>query len=116
MTDLASRRDPQSSPQRRRSDRVAVDLVTVVLRDGRPDLEVRLVDLSPFGFHARHSESHLARDDRLRIDLPLLGDMPARVIWTIKGCFGCRFSVPIEERAYLRLLAVVRACDTGWRR
>lgn len=45
------------------------------------------------------SEVALAVDERIDVDLPQVGAIPARVIWASGGYFGCQFDAPISTAA-----------------
>ncbi|MBT2187701.1 PilZ domain-containing protein [Sphingobium nicotianae] len=103
----------QGQEQRRQSVREPVDLPTSVVRRGREPQPVRLVDISPFGLHARFHGNSFARGEHLHIELPLIGPVKAQVMWGLKGCFGCKFLMPIDARTFLRLLAAMRSGQDG---
>lgn len=104
----------QGLAQRRQSGRESVDLPAMVIRPGRDQQPVRLVDISPFGLHARFHGSGFGRGEHLHVDLPLIGPVKAQVMWGLKGCFGCKFMMPIDARTFLRLLATIRSCGEDW--
>ena len=104
----------QSHEQRRQSSREPVDLPAAVIRPGREQQPVRLVDISPFGLHARFNGGSFHRGEYLHVDLPLIGPVKAQVMWGLKGCFGCKFVMPIDARTYLRLLATIHTCGEDW--
>ncbi|OJY71121.1 MAG: hypothetical protein BGP16_10995 [Sphingobium sp. 66-54] len=109
MPETARQADEHQHASRRQVARDLVDLGTVLIRNGGDEVAVRLVDLSRKGFHARCASPQFARGDVVTVRLPLVGFIPGRVMWGLKGCFGCQFSVPLDERTYLRLLARIRA-------
>ena len=109
MAEVAKQTDLTGYAQRRQTARDLVDFDTMVLRPGNVRLDVRLVDLSPKGFHARCGAARFERGEPVSLRLPLVGLVQARVMWSLRGCFGCQFIVPVDARAYLDLLAIVRA-------
>ena len=109
MSETARQAGERPRAARRQVARDLVDLETVLIRNGGDEGPVRLVDLSRKGFHARCADLRFARGDVVTLRLPLVGFIPGRVMWGLKGCFGCQFSVPLDERTYLRLLARIRA-------
>lgn len=109
MSETARQAEARPHIARRQVARDLVDLETLLIRNGGDEVAVRLVDLSRKGFHARCAGPRFARGDVVTLRLPLVGFVPGRVMWGLKGCFGCQFSVPLDERTYLRLLARIRA-------
>jgi hypothetical protein len=114
MAETATQLGQQWQAQRRQTSREMVDLPTRASRPGREPLPVRLVDLSPFGLHARFQGGSFQRGEHLQIALPLVGEVRGQVMWGLKGCFGCKFALPIDARTYLRLLAAIRDCGEDW--
>jgi hypothetical protein len=87
----------------RRSDRVERALVAAVCRDGRPDAEVTLDNLSPLGFRMSavaglkaYAFFYLKVGPELRF--------PAQVRWCQDGFAGCEFPRGLTSRQYLQLL------------
>ena len=110
----AAKKIEQGHEQRRQSVREAVDLPATIRRPGREPQPVRLVDISPFGLHARFHGNSFQRGEHLHVDLPLIGPIKAQVMWGLKGCFGCKFLMPIDARTFLRLLATMHSCGEDW--
>lgn len=110
MTETLPRMPDEGRPnQRRTTGRDPVDHETIVLRPGEVRIDVRLIDLSARGFHARCGLARFDRGESIRLQLPLVSTLPARVMWSVRGCFGGQFQLPIDARTYLDLLAQVRA-------
>ena len=84
-----------------------VDLLTAVSRGRQFIIEGRIVDISPFGCHVR-TQGVFEPYDRIRILLPLVGDVEAFVAWSLNGCFGARFSEAISKAAYPQILAAIK--------
>lgn len=99
---------------RRRMPRDEVDLVTMATRTGKIRISVRLVDISPLGFHCRSAET-FERGEKIRILLPLVGDIEAEIAWALKGCFGGWFNENISSATYPRLLATIKTGRNDWR-
>lgn len=107
MAETNAKIEQQTHAQRRQVARDLIDVETILIRNGAKQLTVRLVDLSPKGFHARSGAARFERGEVVTLDLPLVGLMPGRVMWGLKGCFGAQFSVPIDARIYQVLLAQI---------
>lgn len=99
--------------QRRRIERDHCELNTLLSHKRSTRLPARIADISRFGCSI-HAEGVFTRDDRLRVLLPLLGDVHARVAWTLTGCFGCWFDVPIGEDRYAHVLAAIKTASDDW--
>jgi hypothetical protein len=115
MAEAARRTEQDSYAQRRQPSRKAVDLSSIVLRPGRAPLDVRIVDISPFGFHARFQNETFQRGEMLHVELPLIGTTKAQIMWSLKGCFGCKFLLPIDAGTFLKLLRAMRGRDEDGR-
>ena len=102
------------SSQRRQVVRDEVDFITLSTLNGRIKDRVRVVDLSPLGFSVRSSASAI-RGDRLRLLLPVVGDVEAQVAWALKGCMGGWFTRPIAHDSYALLLAAVKTGNAEWK-
>lgn len=102
------RRLVAAQEDRRRAPREDVDFVTTLIRGDGSTLTVRVVDLSPVGFHAKVLNP-LDAGERVHIDLPIVGTIEAKTAWTLKGCFGCWFVRPIALGTFATMLAEIRA-------
>lgn len=87
----------------RRADRVDRSISAVVVRNGQPDLEVTVHNLSPHGFRmspagdlAQFSFFYLRFRDGIVI--------PAQVRWSDSVYSGCEFPKPLTSRQYLKVL------------
>jgi hypothetical protein len=103
----------QVLPDDRFIDRDIIDLNTIITQRANNQLQARLVDMSPFGFHGRGAHK-LSKGEVIRVILPLVGDVKARVAWTLIDCFGGLFIHPIDERIYPRLLATIKTGRQEW--
>lgn len=92
--------------ERRRTPRDDVDFITSVLIGGGEIISVRLVDISPMGFHAR-SHRQFERGETVTLNLPLVGPVSAQVAWALTGCFGCWVEHKIPIGTYARLLPLL---------
>ncbi|HZV19700.1 MAG TPA: PilZ domain-containing protein [Sphingobium sp.] len=109
MSEPSRQADQSPHASRRQVARDLVDFESALILNGGVEVIVRLVDLSRKGFHARCANPRFIRDDVVTVCLPLVGFLPGRVMWGLKGCFGAQFSVPLDERTYLRVLTRIRA-------
>ncbi len=105
MAETKKQIDEQAHGQRRQIARDLIDFETSLIRGGGKQIAVHLVDLSPKGFHARTAASRFERGEVVSLRLPIIGLVPGRVMWGLKGCFGAQFSIPIDARHYLELIA-----------
>lgn len=101
------------STQRRQAIREKVDFETIATRNGRIKEQVRVADLSPFGFHLR-SDADVSRGERLRLLLPVVGDVEAQVAWTLKGCLGGWFTYPIPPDRFAHMLGAIKTGRDDW--
>lgn len=90
--------------ERRRAVRDDVDYITVATRNGRERISVRLVDISPMGFHAR-TPIAFERGEKISLVLPVVGEVQCQLAWALKGCFGGWFERKIPAGLYPRMLA-----------
>jgi hypothetical protein len=74
--------------------------------DGRL-LPLLIVNTSQSGFMAR-CEAACVEGDRLRVDLPQIGNVVAEVRWALGGRLGCRLERPLGLAEYYTLLAALR--------
>lgn len=96
---------------RRAVARDIVDYRTVLTIEGIGELDARLMDISPYGFQSRASARILERGARIRVLLPLLGNVEAEAMWGLKGIFGCKFVEPVDSDLYPELLALLRGAS-----
>ncbi len=79
----------------------------------RPDgagIDVAIHNISATGLLIE-SSADLAVDDRIDIDLPHAGPVPARLVWASGRIFGCQFDAPISA-ATLSAAQLRSAVDT----
>lgn len=74
--------------------------------DGRA-LTLTVVNLSSGGLMAR-CDAALARDEAIRLHLPVVGMIGARVRWALGGRIGCQLDTAIGLAEYYQLLATIR--------
>lgn len=109
MAEATKRNELKAHDQRRQTNRDLVSYDTVVTHSRDITIDVRLVDLSPRGFHARCGPARFERGEPVSLHLPSIGMIDAKVMWSLRGCFGAQFNLPIDARSYLDLLAGIRS-------
>ena len=70
---------------------------------GRPIL---IVNISAAGLMAR-CDADFAVGERVRIALPVIGNVPGEIRWSLGGRIGCELDRPIELAAYYEVLAAL---------
>lgn len=113
MTIFGNVRLAPPSRRTRRELRDPCDLVTSITRGTELRIGARIVDISTDGCCVR-SDRKFARDDRIRILLPVVGDIEAHVVWTLQGVFGAVFRLPIDHGTYSRVLAAIKTRRDTW--
>lgn len=98
----------QLHEDRRRAQRDDVDYATVATRRWTDRFDVRLLNLSPMGFHAR-GKAEFERDQKLKILLPVVGEVEGQIAWALTGCCGGWFIKPIPADVYSEVLAAIQA-------
>ncbi|MCE7798218.1 hypothetical protein LWE61_16900 [Sphingobium sufflavum] len=98
----------QLHDERRRAQRDDIDYPTSATRGWTETFDIRLLNLSPMGFHARGKVT-FERDQKLRILLPVVGEVEGQVAWALTGCCGGWFINPIEADLYAKVLATIEA-------
>ncbi|MEO8722090.1 MAG: PilZ domain-containing protein [Sphingobium sp.] len=93
--------------ERRRAERDRIFLKTQITWVRNNVAPVTLVDISETGFHAR-TQATFAKNDRLRIMLPLVDNVPAEIAWNRDGYIGCRFIYHFEAIAFRQLVEAIR--------
>jgi hypothetical protein len=96
--------------ERRRAPRDDVDFATVAERGWTEKFDVRLLNISPMGFHAR-ARTEFERGQKLRIHLPIVGDREGQVAWALNGCCGGWFIDPLSPERYAAVLAAIRVAN-----
>jgi hypothetical protein len=92
--------DAALNSQTRKAKRVEVALVTTILLPAGERQEVELRDLSFFGFKAKCAAAPKS-GDYVKVDLPNLGAVRARVSWARNGFFGGAFATAVDVRKCL---------------
>jgi len=88
----------------RNVERDQVDFqITLRRPKGRP-MDARMVDLSTHGFMVRIG-GPFEQNEQILINLPVIGEVAARVAWALGGRVGGQLCVPIPKPRYEELLA-----------
>lgn len=82
-----------------RSARVGVEIVCEVRQGTRPWKAARLEDLSPGGFRIARLPDARA-EVPLRIRIPGLQLLSARICWAKDGAVGCEFAEPLHVAVF----------------
>lgn len=94
-----TRIESREKPETPRADRVGVSLMCEVRQGTRPWQKVRLDDLSPSGFRVNWLPN--ARQEvPLRIRIPGIQLLTARVCWNRQGAIGCEFAEPLHVAVF----------------
>lgn len=104
---------PNDFSNLRRAERDEVFLRISLTVGRKTGLSAQLVNISPYGFMARTLEP-LSPESRIRIPLPLAGEMAAKIVWSLGGRIGGLFEVPIDEKDYPKVLAAIKAAKPNW--
>lgn len=99
---------------RRTVPRDEIELYSWIRSKELGTINIRVNDISPYGFQARARGTLLERGQVLRLLLPLVGEVEASVMWGLKGMFGCKFDMPIDADTYPGLLATIREDGDRW--
>ena len=98
---------PAATPRDER--RFGREAVAFTIEGFGPDaqrLAIDVTNLSPEGLMG-HSPAILARGDRLRLKLPVVGVVAAEVRWFEAHRIGCRFDAALDRATFYELLAAV---------
>jgi hypothetical protein len=98
--------------ERRRAPRDDVDYATSAQRDWTVRMDVRILNISPMGFHLR-GKAPFERDQKLKIALPVVGEVEGQIAWALTGCCGGWFLNTIAPHDYARMLAVIKAVQAA---
>lgn len=95
----------EHAANKRRVEREDVQVSTTLRASGIHSQDIVVRNISTLGFMA-DATGKFAIDDRVRIRLPALGTVIARLVWARGGQIGCEFE---EEIDLTRLRAVLAA-------
>ena len=94
---IAARMAVQSAaPDRRRRERCVLDPATPLIIQGYHGGDIVIVELSETGFKA-HAAIHIPPKSLVRLKVPGLGIVLARIVWSRKGDVGGAFVNPVGE-------------------
>jgi hypothetical protein len=99
--------------QQRRVPRDEVALPTRMTDSDGRSADILLVNISPLGFMARESGA-TPKGAIVKLSLPRLGDVEARIVWSLGGRVGAEFSKPIDAYAYAAMLNATRSRRQRW--
>jgi len=97
----------------RRAPRDEVALPTRMHTQDQLSADVLLVNISPFGFMVREYGA-TPKGAIVRLALPRLGQVAAKVVWSLGGRVGAEFIKPIDSYAYTAMLNAARAKRQRW--
>ena len=89
----------------RELERDEVDFCAAMRRPGGGRLDARVVNISSRGFMVR-IDGIFQEGEPVLIDLPVVGEVRAKVAWALGGRMGAQLAAPIGPEDYLRVLAV----------
>lgn len=98
--------------EQRRAPRDEVALPTRMFTQDHAS-DVLLVNISPLGFMVREY-GETPKGTIIRLALPRLGQITARVMWSLGGRVGAEFIKPIDSYAYTAMLNAARAKRQRW--
>lgn len=99
--------------EKRRSQRDEVALPTRMFTHDQRGGDVLLVNISRHGFMVREY-GETPKGSLVRLALPRLGQVSARVVWSLGGRVGAEFIKPIDEYAYAAMLNAAKAKRQRW--
>lgn len=89
--------------EKRRAARDAVSIRAALHEPSADSHEILVGNLSPFGFMAI-SPCGYREGTLVRLDLPLIGEVNARIVWSLSDRIGAEFIRPFDARGYRELL------------
>ncbi len=118
MTQLAEQLPPTADEnadvtEQRRSPRDEVALPTRMFTQDQRGGDVLLVNISPHGFMCREY-GNTPKGSIVRLALPRLGQVSAKVVWSLGGRVGAEFIKPIDSYAYTAMLNAAKAKRQRW--
>jgi hypothetical protein len=99
--------------EQRRAPRDEVALPTRMFTQDHHGSDVLLVNISPLGFMVREY-GETPKGAIVRLALPRLGQVSAKVVWSLGGRVGAEFIKPIDHYAYMAMLNAARAKRQRW--
>jgi len=104
---------PEEYAEQRRAPRDEVSLPARMFDANHQGQDVLLVNISPLGFMVREY-GETPKGAVVRLQLPRLGQVAAKVVWSLGGRVGAEFIMPIDEYAYKAMLSAARAKRQRW--
>lgn len=92
----------------RRVEREDIEVSTTLRASGVHSLEIVVRNISTLGFMA-DATGDFATGDRVRVRLPSLGTVTARLVWARGGQIGCEFDQEIDLSKLRAILAATGA-------
>ena len=105
--------DDAKYAEQRRAPRDEVALPTRMFTQDQRGGDVLLVNISSLGFMVREY-GETPKGSIVRIALPRLGQVSARVMWSLGGRLGAEFIKPIDSYAYTAMLNAAKAKRQRW--
>ena len=68
------------------------------------ELQLLIVNISPMGLMAR-CDAAIQAEERIRVNLPIVGTVAATVRWSLGGRLGCQFDQQVDQASYYEMLA-----------
>ena len=99
--------------EQRRAQRDEVALPTRMFVKDHQGSDVLLVNISPYGFMVREY-GETPKGAIVRLSLPRLGQVAAKVVWSLGGRVGAEFIKPIDHYAYMAMLNAARQKRQRW--
>ena len=89
--------------EKRRAERDSVSIEAELHESGESLHSVLVGNLSPFGFMALSNRKY-QEGTLVRLHLPLLGEVNARIVWALADRIGAEFIRPFDVRGYRQML------------
>jgi hypothetical protein len=105
--------DTAKYAEQRRAPRDEVALPTRMFTQDHKGADVLLVNISPLGFMAREY-GETPKGAIVRLALPRLGQVAAKVVWSLGGRVGAEFIKPIDNYAYMAMLNAAKQKRQRW--
>lgn len=96
---------PESQPERRRSNRAALRLSATMREAGRSRVAVRLIDISTHGCRIETSSGGVSVESWLWLSIAGLETQYCRVVWQCQEFAGLEFATPLAEPVLDKLLS-----------
>jgi hypothetical protein len=94
---------------RRRAEREDIEVSTTLRASGHHGLDVVIRNISTLGFMADAANEDFMSGDHVRVRLPSIGTVTARIAWSRDGQIGAEFENEIDLQRLRAVLAVTGA-------